>query len=100
MRAGFLWVEPSGRPALKSSVRTERCAPSLAHVDSARGAGRIQSEISWAPWQQHPISPEYVFQIDTSAKANWMWGDNGVGYFGRGTVTGRQDEWALEWQCY
>lgn len=29
-----------------------------------------------------------------------MWGDNGVGYFGRGTVEGRTDEWAFEWQCY
>jgi len=60
----------------------------------------IQSEIYWAPWQKHPISPEYVFQIYTTEKGNWMWGDNGVGYFGRGTVTGRQNEWAIEWQCY
>lgn len=60
----------------------------------------IQSEIYWAPWQKHPISPEYVFQIDTTEKGNWMWGDNGVGYFGRGTVEGRRDEWAIEWQCY
>ena len=60
----------------------------------------IQSEIYWAPWNKHPISPEYVFQIDTTQKGNWMWGDNGVGYFGRGTVAGRRDEWAIEWQCY
>jgi len=38
--------------------------------------------------------------IDTTEKGNCMWGDNGVGYFGRGTVAGRQDEWAVEWQCY
>lgn len=60
----------------------------------------IQSGIYWAPWQQHPIAPEYVFQIDTTEKGNWMWGDNGVGYFGRGTAPGREDEWALEWQCF
>lgn len=60
----------------------------------------IQSEIYWAPWQKHPISPEYVFQIDSTEKGNWMWGDHGVGYFGRGTVEGRLDEWAFEWQCY
>ena len=60
----------------------------------------IQSEIYWAPWQKHPISPEYVFQIDTTEKGNWMWGDNGVGYFGRSTIEGRLDEWAIEWQCY
>ena len=60
----------------------------------------IQSEIYWAPWQKHPIAPEYLFQIDTTEKGSWMWGDNGVGYFGRGTVAGRRDEWAIEWQCY
>lgn len=60
----------------------------------------IQSEIYWAPWNKHAIAPEYVFQIDTTEKGNWMWGDNGVGYFGRGTVAGRRDEWAIEWQCY
>lgn len=60
----------------------------------------IQSEISWAPYDRHPISPEYVFQIDTTEKGNWMWGDGGVGYFGRGTVSGRTNEWAIDWQCY
>ena len=60
----------------------------------------VQSEIFWAPWNKHPAAPEYVFQIDTTEKGNWMWGDNGVGYFGRGTAPGRENEWALEWQCY
>lgn len=60
----------------------------------------VQGEIYWAPWQQHPISPEYVFQIDTTAKGHWQWGDRGVGYFGRGTVDGHRHEWALQWQCY
>ena len=60
----------------------------------------IQSEIFWAPWQKHPIAPEYVFQIDSTEQGKWMWGDNGVGYFGRGTVEGCQNEWAIEWQCY
>lgn len=60
----------------------------------------IQSEIFWAPWNKHPASPEYVFQIDTTEKGNWMWGDNGVGYFGRGTSPGNEDEWTCEWQCY
>lgn len=60
----------------------------------------IQSEIFWASWNKHPIDPEYVFQIDTTEKANWMWGDSGVGYFGRGTKEGHTDEWALTWQCY
>jgi uncharacterized protein YwqG len=60
----------------------------------------IQSEIFWAPWNKHPISPEYVFQIDSTTKGNWAWGDGGVGYFGRGTLEGHKNEWALAWQCY
>ena len=60
----------------------------------------IQSEIFWAPWNKHDACPEYVFQIDTTEKGNWMWGDNGVGYFGRGTAEGKENEWALVWQCY
>jgi hypothetical protein len=60
----------------------------------------VQSEIFWASGNKHSIDPEYVFQIDTIEKANWMWGDNGVGYFGRGTKEGHTDEWALAWQCY
>jgi len=60
----------------------------------------VQSEIFWAPWNRHPAAPEFVFQIDTTEKGNWMWGDNGVGYFGRGTAPGRRDEWTLAWQCY
>ena len=60
----------------------------------------IQSEIFWAPWNQHPAAPEYVFQVDSESKANWNWGDGGVGYFGRGTAKGKEDDWACEWQCY
>lgn len=60
----------------------------------------VQSEIFWAPWNKHDASPEYVFQIDTTEKGNWMWGDNGVGYFGRGKAKGKENEWALAWQCY
>ena len=60
----------------------------------------VQSEIFWAPWNKHPASPQYVFQIDTTEKGNWMWGDNGVGYFGRGTSSNHENDWACEWQCY
>jgi hypothetical protein len=59
----------------------------------------IQSEIYWAPWKRHPAAPQYVFQIDSDEKARWSWGDRGIGYFGRGTIPGREDEWTLEWQC-
>lgn len=60
----------------------------------------IQTEIYWSPWSAHETNPAYVFQIDTTEKGRWMWGDNGVGYFGRGTIDGKKDEWALAWQCY
>lgn len=42
--------------------------------------------------------PNYVFQIDSVA--DWMWGDAGIGYFGRGTARGHEDLWMLEWSCY
>jgi uncharacterized protein YwqG len=60
----------------------------------------IQSEIFWAPFNKHPAKPEFVFQIDSTTKGNWSWGDRGVGYFGRGTAEGHRDEWALTWQCF
>ncbi|NTW29523.1 MAG: DUF1963 domain-containing protein [Coriobacteriia bacterium] len=60
----------------------------------------VQSEICWAPFSQHPARPEYVFQIDSTEKANWSWGDQGVAYIGRGTVLGSTDVWTLSWQCY
>jgi len=60
----------------------------------------IQSEIFWAPWNKHPAMPRYMFQIDSTEKGNWTWGHAGVGYFGRGTADGHQDEWTCEWQCH
>ena len=60
----------------------------------------IQSELTWGLFDQHPAKPQYVFQIDSTEKGNWMWGDNGVGYFGRGTADGKGDDWVLEWQCF
>lgn len=59
-----------------------------------------QGEIYWGPEGLRPLCPEYVFQIDSTVKGNWEWGFWGVGYFGRGTAAGRQDEWAVDWQCY
>jgi len=60
----------------------------------------IQSEIFWAPLNQHPANPEYFFQIDCIDKANWYWGDSRIGYFGRGTKEDKRDEWTFTWQCY
>lgn len=58
----------------------------------------VQAEISWAPWNQHPINPRYLFQIDSFYDANWQWGDFGTAYFGRGQG-GFEGKWAMEWQC-
>jgi len=60
----------------------------------------IQSEIFWGPGNQHPASPEFVFQIDSEPKAHWNWGHGGVGYFGRGTAAGFEDTWVMAWQCH
>jgi|SRR5579863_1072239 len=59
----------------------------------------IQSKICWAARTDQPIAPAYVFQIDSTEKGCWAWGHGGVGYFGRGPIDGRRDEWALAWQC-
>ena len=59
----------------------------------------LQSEIYWAPFNRHPANPTYAFQIDSEEKAGWMWGDAGVGYFGRGTGEAAAT-WTLAWQCY
>lgn len=60
----------------------------------------VQSEIYWAPFNQHPAEPQFVFQIDSIEKANWFWGDSGVAYLGRGTKPESKNEWAFSWQCY
>jgi uncharacterized protein YwqG len=60
----------------------------------------VQSEVFWAPGNLHAAEPKFVFQIDSTEKGRWSWGDGGVGYFGRGTAPGRRDEWTIAWQCY
>ena len=39
---------------------------------------------------------DYVFQIGTEDKAEWMWGDSGIGYFGLNDA----GKWLFEWTCY
>lgn len=60
----------------------------------------IQCELYWGPNAVHEAEPEFVFQIDSNDKAQWQWGDGGIGYFGRGTAPGHQDEWTMTWQCF
>lgn len=60
----------------------------------------IQSEVEWAPKAARLARPEYVFQVGTTEKGCWSWGDQGVGYFGRGTTEDTRNTWFCTWQCY
>jgi len=62
-----------------------------AHEGSKLGGwpSLIQSEIYWAPMNEHPANPEYVFQIDSVPKAKFELVAGGVCYFGRGTGNAR-----------
>ena len=44
-------------------------------------------------------STEFVFQIDSTAVGNWVWGDGGIGYFGRNTKLLVSD-WELKYLDY
>jgi Domain of unknown function (DUF1963) len=57
----------------------------------------IQGEISWAPMNEHPANPEFVFQLGAMAKTNFFMPDDGMCYFGRGTGPSR-NVWTFEWQ--
>jgi Domain of unknown function (DUF1963) len=57
----------------------------------------IQSEIFWAPMNEHPANPEYVFQLGAIPKATFWLADDGMCYFGRGTSPARH-VWTFEWQ--
>ncbi|RPI32459.1 MAG: DUF1963 domain-containing protein [Chloroflexota bacterium] len=88
---------------LRDRIRNAYQENQIKNTDSFKLGGwptLIQSEIQWVPFNQHSSKPEYVFQIDSTEKGNWMWGDSGMGYFGRDTVEGHKDDWMLSWQCY
>ncbi|MHC4215722.1 MAG: DUF1963 domain-containing protein [Planctomycetota bacterium] len=59
----------------------------------------IQGEVDWGPKNLMPGDMEFVLQINSEEKAEWIWGDEGIGYFGLGSWFGK-DEWALDWQCF
>lgn len=58
----------------------------------------VQGGIWRDSWNERPAARAYVFQIDRTEKGNWMWGDTGVGYSGRGTPSGHTDDWTFSWQ--
>ena len=58
----------------------------------------IQSEIFWAPNNEHPSNPEFVLQIESVPQAHIDFG-GAVCYVGRGTGDTR-DTWTFSWQAY
>jgi uncharacterized protein YwqG len=60
----------------------------------------IQGPIHWPSEADKIAQPEYVFQIDSTEEGQWIWGDGGVAYFGRGTAPDHEDEWFFVWQSY
>lgn len=59
----------------------------------------VQARINWQNNRKFAAArPEFVFQIDSPHSENVLWGNNGVGYIGRGTRQGHEQEWFLEWQ--
>lgn len=75
------------------------------HLDNVRRtkvggyASNIQSEPWWG-YRRHPADPRYCLQIDSEDKVGLVWGDSGTIYLARGTVSGSEDDWFLDWQCY
>lgn len=57
----------------------------------------IQGEIFWTPFNKNSEDINFAFQISSIEKANWNWGDGGVGYFGINTKT---NTWVFTWQSY
>ena len=59
----------------------------------------IQSEIFWAPNNQHPATPTYCFQIGTEESVGLNLWDAGVLHIGLGQDNGHP-VWVAESQCY
>lgn len=58
----------------------------------------IQSEIYWAPYNAHPASPAYAFQVDGEERCGLGLWDGGVIHVGLGSADGRP-VWVAESQC-
>ena len=59
----------------------------------------IQDVVEWEHPKLSTSEFEFVFQIDSVAKSNWYWGDDGIAYIGRGKDPEQRNEWVLSWQC-
>ncbi len=59
----------------------------------------LQAEIFWAPYNDHPANPAYVFQLDALPKGAFEFPADSVYYFGRGTGEHR-NVWTFASQMY
>jgi hypothetical protein len=59
----------------------------------------IQSE-PWWEYRAHPANPEYCLQVNSEEKVGLIWGDGGRLAIGRGTSSGYENEWFLDWQSF
>jgi hypothetical protein len=59
----------------------------------------VQAELSWQA-EEHPARPRYCLQIASEEKASLGFGDAGTLYLGRGTATGFERQWFLDWQAF
>lgn len=65
--------------------------------------GGYASTIQSVPWwgdDPHPARPRFCLQINSEEKAQIGWGDAGTLYIARGTTSGTEDQWFLDWQCF
>jgi uncharacterized protein YwqG len=60
----------------------------------------IQGQVFWSSPSTDSIAPEFVFQIDSTEKGRWSFGDRGVGYFGLTKIPAGQIEWRFASQSF
>jgi uncharacterized protein YwqG len=109
VRKGFecLWEEHEDHPnhddpelAVPAGSRRPRAhLENLARTKVGGYASTIQSEPWWGH-RPHPSAPRYCLQINSEEKVGLAWGDGGTLYLARGTASGCEDQWYLDWQCF
>ena len=95
-------VRPADAPKLKRGFECVWLTTNDPSADRTKIGGEpsvIQSE-PWWDYQAHPAEPQYCLQINSEEKVGLAWGDAGMVYLARGTASGHEYEWFLDWQCY
>ncbi|MDB5041189.1 MAG: hypothetical protein JWN27_1915 [Candidatus Eremiobacteraeota bacterium] len=93
------WPDVPDDVAVSAEIEDEWEAHFVAHDGLKLGGwpALLQDRIFWAPFNEHPSNPEYVFQIAAVPQAGFELFGEGIWYFGRGTGDAR-DVWAFEYQ--